>query len=497
MRLLPFSLAAFFLLSDALAAPSPAYPAQSIPLVRRARPQRNATELGSWLQGQKAGLEAKYGGGRSAYQKRATGLNLITNQDSDSSFYGSLAVGTPAVSFNVILDTGSADLWLASNVAAASLDSGTPTFDASSSSSFKDLNTTFRIEYGLGAAAGVLGQDKVQMAGFEVNTQAFGVVEQITANLLNAPVSGLIGLAFQNISSSGAKPFWQTLAETSGTMDSPLMAIQLTRYTDDAKAQTLEPGGTLTFGAVNTTLFTGNIDYQDIPNGLVGYWLQELTSACPRVLCAMVDVDLYLSVGRLDCERERMSLTSGSTSFAAIDTGTTLVGGPSDAIASLYAQIPGSVALTGQSQGFWSYPCSSTINIALTFGNSTTSWPISPKDFLFSQSGSSCIGAFFEANTSGTTPPWIIGDTFLKNVYSVFRASPPAVGFAELSSVALAMNGAVGSAPSPTIGSVSATVGASGSSSQNSAARDVRAGGVVVAWATVVVVGVVWGALGS
>ena len=32
----------------------------------------------------------------------------ITNQNADSSFFGSLAVGTPPVSFNVILDTGSA-----------------------------------------------------------------------------------------------------------------------------------------------------------------------------------------------------------------------------------------------------------------------------------------------------------------------------------------------------------------------------------------------------
>jgi cathepsin D len=32
------------------------------------------------------------------------------------------------------------------------------------------------------------------------------------------------------------------------------------------------------------------------------------------------------------------------------------------------------------------------------------------------------------------TPSWIIGDTFLKNVYSVFRANPASVGFAQLAS---------------------------------------------------------------
>ena len=37
----------------------------------------------------------------------------MVNQNSDTTYYGSLAVGTPAVAYNVVLDTGSADFWLA------------------------------------------------------------------------------------------------------------------------------------------------------------------------------------------------------------------------------------------------------------------------------------------------------------------------------------------------------------------------------------------------
>ena len=48
-----------------------------------------------------------------------------------------------------------------------------------------------------------------------------------------------------------------------------------------------------------------------------------------------------------------ISLASGSDSFAAIDTGTTLVAGPQDAIEALYQQIPGSQALA-QQQGYFS-----------------------------------------------------------------------------------------------------------------------------------------------
>ena len=116
----------------------------------------------------------------------------------------------------------------------------------------------------------------------------------------------------------------------------------------------------------------------------------------------------------------------------------------------------------------------------MKFGSSSNTWSIAPADFTLEQlegSSNQCVGAFFEVDNSGTTaPPWIIGDTFLvrlppclhplqrltplqKNVYTVFRSSPgPSVGFAKLSSTALAMNGVRASAPSPTIGSVAAAV---------------------------------------
>ena len=54
------------------------------------------------------------------------------------------------------------------------------------------------------------------------------VCDAITQGLLNNPVSGLMGLAFETIASSGATPFWETLVEN-GAWDQPLMSFQLTR----------------------------------------------------------------------------------------------------------------------------------------------------------------------------------------------------------------------------------------------------------------------------
>ena len=102
----------------------------------------------------------------------------------------------------------------------------------------------------------------------------------------------------------------------------------------------------------------------------------------------------------------------------------------------------------------------------MKFGQSSIAWPIAADDFEFEaadNAGTTCIGAFFEVDNTGTTAPaWIVGDTFLKNVYAAFQYDPPAVGFAKLSPTALAMNGAAGAAPSATIGSVQAAVSATG-----------------------------------
>ena len=80
--------------------------------------------------------------------------------------------------------------------------------------------------------------------------EILGLVEVVEGSLISAPVSGLMGMAFQSLSSSGAPPLWQTLVNA-GVLDSPLMSFQLTRFNNDSDAfsgEGLEQGGTFTLG---------------------------------------------------------------------------------------------------------------------------------------------------------------------------------------------------------------------------------------------------------
>lgn len=50
-----------------------------------------------------------------------------------------------------------------------------------------------------------------------------------------------------------------------------------------------------------------------------------------------------------------VSLPSGSASFAAIDTGTTLIGGPSVLINEIFNNIPGSAPGSGDYESYYTY----------------------------------------------------------------------------------------------------------------------------------------------
>lgn len=97
---------------------------------------------------------------------------------------------------------------------------------------------------------------------------------------------------------------------------SPLYRFRNVQGATDAD----EPGGQFTMGGTNSSLYDGSINFVNLVKAQ--YWTVPLSG-------------LGVSTG------STIAL-SGSTAYAAIDTGTTLIGGPASVLAQFYSQIPNS-----------------------------------------------------------------------------------------------------------------------------------------------------------
>ncbi|TFK23071.1 aspartyl protease [Coprinopsis marcescibilis] len=389
-----------------------------VPLARRSRSNYGIEHYAKVADNLRA--KYHYNAPQTSRRRAVEGIPMI-NQNSDSSYLAPLYIGTPPQEFEVVLDTGSADLWVTDSACRSC--TGRTVYDPARSSTAQQSRLTTTITYGSGSVSGTVFQDTVRLgSNFTVQQQTFLAVDTLSDELIEGGVSGILGLAFGAIAATRDTPFWQNLWNAN-QLTSPEMSFWLTRFSNVTTARPNEPGGIFTIGGRNTSLYSGDIEFLDLPATPVpSFWA--------------------LPLRRVTVQGRTVSISTQNGALTAIDTGTTLIGGPSADVQAIWNAIPGAEPATS-SPGFWYYPCSTSVNITLSFGG--RSWPISPDDMnlgRISLLGDRCLGSIFDLGlginipTGSSTPGWVIGDTFLKNVYSVFRANPPSIGFAELSTLA-------------------------------------------------------------
>jgi len=135
-------------------------------------------------------------------------------------------------------------------------------------------------------------------------------------------------------------------------------------------------------GFTNSSLYTGDIDYVNMPvQG--SYWILPLGCAYRQLAFLRHRLTFILFFTAVDVQGNTISLPSGSSSYAAIDTGTTLVGGPAEYISQIFAQIPGSAPGTGNFQNYYTYRTSSLfLSSVERVSLSTLQLAIPPSKFL-------------------------------------------------------------------------------------------------------------------
>ncbi|KAG9243992.1 aspartic peptidase domain-containing protein [Calycina marina] len=313
------------------------------------------------------------------------------NQDgTDYSYFAEVYLGTRTTPYQMLLDTGAGQTWIMGSTCKSDACLIHDTFGPSDSTTYEEVSEGFSIGYGTGTVSGSQVQDSITLAGLKLE-MTFGVANTTSADFNNFPIDGILGLSRLT---SDYPNFVQALS-TSKLLKSNVFGVSLNRAADGANT------GEINFGAPDTSRYSGSLGYTSVSSNAENDW------AIP-----------------LDAVGIGATKTNVSATTAFLDTGTSFIFAPPDDVEAFHSGITG---LTTDDHITYYVPCTTTQSVYLTFSGVT--YEVSSKDWVAPEVNNKCASNIY--GVAIVSDAWLLGDTFLKNVYAVFDVDESRVGLAQ------------------------------------------------------------------
>ncbi|KAL2100647.1 hypothetical protein ACEWY4_002408 [Coilia grayii] len=321
----------------------------------------------------------------------------------DAQYYGVMSIGTPPQEFKVLFDTGSSNLWVPS-VHCSFLDIACwmhHRYNSRKSSSYVKNGTKFAIKYGRGSLSGFISQDVVNLAGVNVPGQQFGeAVQQPGIVFAVARFDGVFGMGYPTISVEKVTPVFDQM------MSKKLLPQNIFSFYLNRNPQA-PVGGELMLGGVDKQYYEGELHYVNVTRK--AYWQIKMDA---------VEVGSQLTLCKGGCQ-------------AILDTGTSLLVGPSEEVRSLHKTIGALPLLMGE---YW-IECSKIPNLpVVSFNVGGKLFNLTGEDYVLqeTQMGAKvCLSGFMALDVPPPAGPlWILGDVFIGRYYTVFDRDQDRVGLA-------------------------------------------------------------------
>jgi hypothetical protein len=320
--------------------------------------------------------------------------SIVINDYENSQYYGSIGLGTPEQTFDVIFDTGSADLWVASSQCDDSCGRHAK-YDSSKSSTYKVNGTSFDIMYGSGPVSGFQSVDSLDMGGLMVKDQMFAEVTDASglgAAYRLGKFDGILGMAFGILSVNKVPTCFDNLV-SQGLVDEAKFAFYLGNSRLDK--------GELTLGGTDPAHYTGDITWVDLSSPT--YW--EITMSGMK----MGDT-VYVD----------------GSAKAIVDSGTSILTGPPSEVKKIADQIGAKEIIAGE----YLVACDYDTLPDMTFTIDGNDYVLTPEDYLIPDGDLCLLGLMGLEIPPPTGPLWILGDVFMRKYYTVFDSENKKVGFA-------------------------------------------------------------------
>lgn len=319
--------------------------------------------------------------------------DIVINNLMGVQFFGPVSIGNPAQPFQVVYDTGSSNLWLPAWNCSVSCGLK-PRYEPTKSSTYQPNGQEFQIMYGSGPVNGFMSYDSVHVGSIEVKNEPFAQITNASGlgmAFIVAQWDGILGLAWPTIAVNNATPVF-----TNMFAQYPSMQKVFSFYLPENSANK----GELSVGHIDTSKFTGSL--QTVPLTHEFYWMAEMDS---------------FAVGAT-----QMSGAAG----IVFDSGTSTLTGPTAIVNQIAALVNASQMLPGR----WTVDCNAQLpDITITILGQQ--WVLNGKDYVINDEGVMCLLGIMGLDIDTKFGSlWILGDVFIKKVFTVFDVENKAVRLA-------------------------------------------------------------------
>jgi len=320
-----------------------------------------------------------------------------------SEYYGTVQIGSPPQEFEVVFDTGSGNFWVPSTQCVDEACTAHKRFDSKKSKNGKNIafadmpdaevesngdRDVVTITFGTGEMSGIFIQDKICVGEICATADFVAATEESSEPFSMVPFDGIMGLALPEMSEGKRFNILDAMI-AQGALAKPVFAVYLGMDDEDSE---------ITFGDWNPQRMDTDLFW--VPVSIPGYWQ-----------VAMHDVligEKSLNV----CPEGRCQV--------AVDTGTSLLAGPTDIVNKLTEQLN----VAPDCSNFDQLP-------NLGFSVDGHRLELQPDQYV-ERSYDGCSLALMTLDIPPPKGPlFIFGDPFLRQYYTVYDREHLRVGFAK------------------------------------------------------------------